>query len=67
MKVIVIIIGVIILLFILIRASIYNSAIRHGRCPKCGAPILPFSNGRQYGHQCTECEWYEITSDFSVM
>lgn len=64
MKAFVITVGVILLLSIIISAIVHNHAIRHGRCPRCGSPIVPFANGRQSGYRCTECEWWEITDGF---
>ena len=64
MKVILIFVGVVILLVVLIRAFVYHNAIRHGRCPICGAPIVPFANGYADGYHCTECDWNEIRNEY---
>lgn len=64
MKTALIILGAAALVFYLVRTYLYHQAIRHGRCPICGAPIEPFSNGVNSGYRCTECDWWDIVDDY---
>lgn len=64
MKYVILAVVAIVALIIVIRLIAHHRAIRHGRCPICGAKIEPLVNGNLTGWQCTECEWLEATDQY---